>query len=486
MATFKDACYHYKRINKLNNTVLKLGVNDTWRPSPPTKYKGWCLDCCQHTDLTYCRGCTMYHVCQWCSQYGRCFLDNEPHLLRMRTFKNEVTKDELKNLIDMYDTLFPMNQKIVCRFISNTRQHKCRNECMTQWYNHLLMPITLQSLAIELDGDIYYVFGYYDNMNSINQTPFSFTNLVDIYDKLLLDNVNFVRMSFLPASLQQEYALRYFSKSRFISEQRKCVNDSHFSINVLENLHNPNFKIQITRNCSEMSFDWNEACKLVKNAGAYFDILKTSHIEFYSVSTRCRIFTQCKLKIASKLIIPNYITSNHKTLATEVHNCEWCSVNNSYTVWNDFRIKKIYDKVFNFLRAFSKFNINIGHCSSQEKMYEYVEDVLNVCNDERWKTSIIEIFNCLEPVELDDVKYVLFNHEINWDVINVLVHSIGKVPQILTLENVITIIQSIIYEWFDIRYMRNTPMVTFTIDKLRRLHTGLKTVEDDSGISDVE
>ncbi len=46
--------------------------------------------------------------------------------------------------------------------------------------------------------------------------------------------------------------------------------------------------------------------------------------------------------------------------------------------------------------------------------------------------------------------------------------------------------QSIIYEWFDIRYMRNTPMVTFTIDKLRRLYTGLKTVEYDSGISDIE
>nr|AXF43074.1 truncated NSP1 [Bovine rotavirus] len=241
MATFKDACYYYKRINKLNHAVLKLGVNDTWRPSPPTKYKGWCLDCCQHTDLTYCRGCTMYHVCQWCSQYGRCFLDNQPHLLRMRTFKNEVTKDDLMNLVDMYDTLFPMNQKIVDKFINNTRQHKCRNECVNQWYNHLLMPITLQSLSIELDGDVYYIFGYYDDMNNVNQTPFSFVNLVDIYDKLLLDDVNFTRMSFLPVTLQQEYALRYFSKSRFISEQRKCVSDSHFSINVLENLHNPSF-----------------------------------------------------------------------------------------------------------------------------------------------------------------------------------------------------------------------------------------------------
>nr|ABV66087.1 NSP1 [Rotavirus A] len=486
MATFKEACYYYKRIIKLNHAVLKLGVNDTWRPSPPTKYKGWCLDCCQHTDLTYCRGCTMYHVCQWCSQYGRCFLDNEPHLLRMRTFNNEVTKDDLMILVDMYDTLFPMNQKIVDKFINNTRHHRCRNECVNQWYNHLLMPITLQSLSIELDGDVYYIFGYYDDMNNVNQTPFSFVNLVDIYDKLLLDDVNFTRMSFLPVTLQQEYALRYFSKSRFISEHKKCVSDSHFSINVLENLHNPSFRMQITRNCSELSSDWNGACKIVKDTSAYFNILKTSHVEFYSISTRCRVFTQRKLKIASKLIKPTYTTSNHRTSATEVHNCKWCSINSSYTVWNDFRVKKIYDNIFNFLRALVKSNVNVGHCSSQEKIYECVENILDVCDNEKWKTSVTKIFNYLEPVELNAVNYVLFNHEVNWDVINVLVQSIGKVPQILTLNDVTTIMQSIIYEWFDTKYIRNTPMTTFTVDKLRRLCTGSKTVDYDSGISDVE
>ncbi|AFJ93027.1 nonstructural protein NSP1 [Rotavirus A] len=486
MATFKDACYYYKRINKLNHVVLKLGENDTWRPSPPTKYKGWCLDCCQHTDLTYCRGCAMYHVCQWCSQYSRCFLDNDPHLLRMRTFKNEITKDDLMNLIDMYNTLFPMNQKIVDKFINSTKQHKCRNEYMTQWYNHLLMPITLQSLSVELDGDVYYGGGYYDDMNNINQTPFSFINLVDVCDKLILDDVNFARMSFLPMPLQQEYAFRYFSKSRFKGEQRKCVNDSHFSINILENLHNPSFKMQITRNCSKISSDWNGACKLTKDVNAYFDILKTSHIEFYSISTRCRIFTQHKLKMVSKLIKSNYITSNHRALATEVHNCKWCSINNSYIVWNDFRIKKIYDNIFNFLPPPVKSNVNVGHCSSQEKIYEFVENVLDVCDNEKWKTSITEIFNYLEPVELNTIKYALFNHEVNWDVINILVQSIGKIPQILTLNDVIIIMHSIIYEWFDIRYMRNTPMTTFTIDKLRQLCTGPKTVEYDSCVSDIE
>ncbi|BAV35131.1 non-structural protein NSP1 [Rotavirus A RVA/Cow-tc/THA/A5-10/1988/G8P[1]] len=40
MATFKDACYHYKRMNKLNGSILKLGANDEWRPAPITKFKG--------------------------------------------------------------------------------------------------------------------------------------------------------------------------------------------------------------------------------------------------------------------------------------------------------------------------------------------------------------------------------------------------------------------------------------------------------------
>nr|AJC68693.1 NSP1 protein [Porcine rotavirus] len=486
MATFKDACYYYRRLNKLNHAVLKLGVNDAWRPSPPAKYKGWCLDCCQHTDLTYCRGCSIYHVCQWCNQYGRCFLDDEPHLLRMRTFRNDITKEDLTNLIDMYSVLFPMNQKIVDKFISNTKQHKCRNEYAPQWYNHLLMPITLQCLSIELDGDIYYIFGYYDNMKNINQTPFSFANLADMYDKLLLDDVNFNRMSFLPLVLQQEYALRYFSKSRFISEEKKCINDFHFSINVLENLHNPNFKMQITRNCSTMSIKWNEACKLVKNVKDYFDILKTSHVEFYDVSSRCRMFTQYKLKAVSRVAKPSYITSNHRALATEVHNCRWCTVNNSYIVWNDFRLRNIYDNVLSFIRALTKSNTNIGHCSSQEKIHEYIKYVFDVCDENKWNASVTNIFNCLDPVELDNVHYILLNHEVSWDVANILIQHIGKIPQILTLNDVKTALYSMIYDWFDIRYMRNTPMTTLAVDKLRQSYTKRKTVDYDSGLSDVE
>nr|BDF93099.1 NSP1 protein [Rotavirus A] len=486
MATFKDACYQYKKLNKLNNVVLKLGANDVWRPSTLTKRKGWCLECCQHTDLTYCQGCLIYHVCEWCSQYNRCFLDDDPHLLRMRTFRNEITKSDLENLINMYNTLFPINNKIVHKFANTIKQYKCRNEYLTQWYNHFLMPITLQSLSIELDGDIYYIFGYYDDMHKINQTPFSFTNLINKYDMLLLDSINFDRMAFLPLTLQQEYALRYFSKSRFITERRKCIEILHFSDNILDNLHNPNFTLQVIRNCSNMSVEWNKACNLIRNMSDYFDILKSSHTEFYDISPRCRMFTQYKLKIASKLIKPNYVASNHNSLATEVHNCKWCSINNNSIVWNDFRIKNVYNDIFNFIRALVKSNLYVGHCSSEEKIYESIKDVLNVCKENEWNMLVTEMFNQLEPITLNKDNYILLNHEINWNVMNVLINSIGKVPKILTLSDVILILRIIIYDWFDIRFMRNTPMTTFTVDKLKQLYAKDRTAEYDSGVSDIE
>lgn len=80
----------------------------------------------------------------------------------------------------------------------------------------------------------------------------------------------------------------------------------------------------------------------------------------------------------------------------------------------------------------------------------------------------------------------MLNYEINWNVVNVLINSIGKVPRILTLSDVISILRIIIYDWFDIRFMRNTPMTTFTVNKLKQLYEKDRTAEYDSGISDVE
>ncbi|BAU88565.1 non-structural protein NSP1 [Human rotavirus A] len=418
MATFKDACYHYKRMNKLNGSILKLGANDEWRPAPITKFKGWCLDCCQYTNLTYCRGCALYHVCQWCSQYNRCFLDEEPHLLRMRTFKNDINKEDVENLLNMYDTLFPIHEKIVNKFINNVKQRKCRNEYLLEWYNHLLFPLTLQALAIKLENSTYYIFGYYDCMEQENQTPFHFVNLINNYDRLLLDDRNFSRMAHLPPILQQEYALRYFSKSRFMNKPKRELERNDFADNLMEDRHSPTSLMQVTR----------------------------------------------------------------------IHNCKWCQITSCYKIWEDFRIKKIYNNVLDFIRALSKSNGMAGHCSSQEEIYKYVSKLFLIYDKEQWTGSIDRLFKCLEPVDINEVEYVLFDHEINWEVRGLISQCMnGNIPRILNLSDIRLILSSLIYDWFDIRYMRETPMTTSTTNELRKLNRKNELIDEyDLELSDVE
>lgn len=149
-------------------------------------------------------------------------------------------------------------------------------------------------------------------------------------------------------------------------------------------------------------------------------------------------------------------------------------------------LKNVYNDIFNFIRALVKSNLYVGHCSSEEKIYESIKDILNVCEENEWSMLVTEIFNQLDPIKLNEDSYVLLNYEINWNVMNVLINSIGKVPKILTLSDVISILRIIIYDWFDIRFMRNTPMTTFTVNKLKQLYEKDRTAEYDSGISDVE
>nr|BAA07346.1 NSP1 protein [Rotavirus sp.] len=474
MATFKDACYHYRKLNKLNGLVLKLGANDAWRPAPIAKYKGWCLDCCQHTDLTYCRGCALFHVCQWCSQYNRCFLDEEPHLLRMRTFRNQISRKDIEGLINMYNTLFPINERIVDKFISNVKQRRCRNEFLIEWYNHLLLPITLQALMVELEGDVYYIFGYFDHMEKENQTPFQFVNMINNYDKLLLDDKNFDRMTNLPVILQQEYAFRYFSKSRFISKTKKSVNRHDFANNLMEEMDNPISLMQVMRNCVNEYMDdknWNEKCTLIVDMKSYMELMKSSYTEHYSVSQRCKLFTIYKLNIISKLIKPNYIFSNHGAHALDVHNCKWCQMNNHYKIWDDFRLKKVYNNTMCFIRALMKSNKNVGHRSSQEVVYEYMSNIFIVWKNEKWNKSMQMIFDYLEPVEISGIEYILLDHELSWEIRGIVMQIMnGEIPRILTFNDVKKIISAIIYDWFDVRYMREMPLIISTTNELRKMN----------------
>ncbi|ADZ28323.1 nonstructural protein NSP1 [Human rotavirus A] len=491
MATFKDACYYYKKLNKLNSLVLKLGANDEWRPAPVTKYKGWCLDCCQYTDLTYCRGCALYHVCQWCSQYNRCFLDEEPHLLRMRTFKDVITKEDIEGLLTMYEILFPINEKLVNKFINSVKQRKCRTEYLLEWYNHLLMPITLQALTIKLEDSTYYIFGYYDCMEHENQTPFQFINLLEKYDKLLLDDRNFNRMLHLPTILQQEYALRYFSKSRFLSKGKKRLNRNDFSDNLVEDRHSPTSLIQVVRNCISThpnDYEWNKACTFVVDARNYINIMNSSYTEHYSVSQRCKLFTKYKFGIISKLVKPNYIFSSHESCALNVHNCRWCQINSHYKVWEDFRLKKIYNNVMDFIRALVKSNTSIGHCSSQESVYIFMLEMFLICEMKKWNEAVEVRFNCLDPVDINGTYYVLLDYEVNWEVRGLVMQSMdGKIPRILNLNDANKLLITMVFDWFDIRYMRETPMTTLTVNKLRTLNKRNELIDEyDLELSDVE
>nr|ADN93329.1 NSP1 [Bovine rotavirus A]QDM35332.1 NSP1 [Rotavirus A] len=491
MATFKDACYHYKKLNKLNSLVLKLGANDEWRPAPVTKYKGWCLDCCQYTNLTYCRGCALYHVCQWCSQYNRCFLDEEPHLLRMRTFKDVITKEDIEGLLTMYETLFPINEKLVNKFINFVKQRKCRNEYLLEWYNHLLMPITLQALTINLEDSVYYIFGYYDWNGACKPDPVYCFISIGTSSKEAQDDRNFHRMSHLPAILQQEYALRYFSKSRFLSKGKKRLNRNDFSDNLMEDRHSPTSLIQVVRNCISThmnDYEWNKACKVIVDARNYINIMNSSYTEHYSVSQRCKLFTKYKFGIISKLVKPNYIFSNHESYALNVHNCKWCQINNHYKVWEDFRLRKIYNNIMDFIRALVKSNGNVGHCSSQESVYKCIPDIFLICKMEKWNEAVEILFNYLEPVDINGTEYALLDYEVNWEVRGLVMQNMdGKVPRILNINDTKKILSAIIFDWFDTRYMRETPMTTSTTNQLRTLNKKNELIDEyDLELSDVE
>nr|UUB88312.1 NSP1-253-UG [synthetic construct] len=230
MATFKDACFHYRRLTALNRRLCNIGANSIWMPVPDAKIKGWCLECCQIADLTHCYGCSLPHVCKWCVQNRRCFLDNEPHLLKLRTVKHPITKDKLQCIIDLYNIIFPINDKVIRKFERMIKQRECRNQYKIEWYNHLLLPITLNAAAFKFDeNNLYYVFGLYEKSVSDIYAPYRIVNFINEFDKLLLDHINFTRMSNLPIELRNHYAKKYFQLSRLPSSKLKQIYFSDFT-----------------------------------------------------------------------------------------------------------------------------------------------------------------------------------------------------------------------------------------------------------------
>ncbi|ASK51191.1 NSP1, partial [Rotavirus A] len=294
-----------------------------------------------------------------------------------------------------------------------------------------------------------------------------------------------------PVILQQEYALRYFSKSRFLSKGKKRLSRNDFSDNLMEDRHSPTSLMQVVRNCISIHIndcEWNKACTLIVDARNYVSIMNSSYTEHYSVSQRCKLFTKYKFGIVSKLVKPNYIFSSHESCALNVHNCKWCQINNHYKVWEDFRLRKIYNNIMDFIRALVKSNGNVGHCSSQESVYKYIPDLFLICKTEKWNEAVEMLFNYLEPVDINGTEYVLLDYEVNWEVRGLVMQNMdGKVPRILNMSDTKKILSAMIFDWFDTRYMRETPMTTSTTNQLRTLNKRNELIDEyDLELSDVE
>nr|BCY23774.1 non-structural protein 1 [Rotavirus A] len=472
MATFKDACFHYQKINELNRRLLSLGVNSSWRPSPLTNCKGWCLDCCQHTDLTYCLGCSLYHVCQWCSQKERCFLDNAPHFTRIRTLKEPVTFEDLDNYVKLMMKLFPINAKLVNKFIKNINQNKCRNEMQDQWYNQLLLPITLSALKIVIGEDIFYVLGLYENTANLNETAFSLVNLVDKYDRLLLDDYNFQRMSFLPVNLQEKYALKYISNSRFLSQSDKVLAFNHFTQESVKDLTVPTSSIYMKRNVTDSTLTidttWNATLLLVANVRKFLSDMNSIRYIPFEVSQCNEIFLKRKFVELGSIVAPGYIASNHLKKASRITKCKWCTAHPN-TILSDYRMKMIYDVIMEFLRVLVKSNVNVGHCSSVETIFKSIPCLFNPLDNKKFSAALEKFFIYLDPQLVQGVYYVLMDHMLSPQLVSFILKSGKHFSTILTKHDIKCLILNVFNAWFDLPSLQTIPFTLYQTSALLKL-----------------
>ncbi|AOW69410.1 NSP1, partial [Rotavirus A] len=462
MATFKDACFHYRRITRLNRELLKIGANSVWTPTYSNKIKGWCIECCQYTELTFCHGCSLMHVCQWCIQNKRCFLDNTPHLLKLRTFESPITKKKLQCVIDMYNSIFPINCNVINKFKKMINQRKCRNELNDVWYNQLLLPITLNAAVFKFQSKEIYVFGFYEGNGSCINLPYRFVNCTDIYDKLLLDQVNFERMCDLPNNLQSMYATKYFKMSRLPSMKMKQVYYSDFTKQNLLRRYGINTRL-ILRNVTETN--WNSEIEmhkdLVNNKNKILMALSDSRIKQFETHElnlgriKADIFElghHCK---------PNYISSNHWQSASQVVQCKWCNV--KYMFKNmDWRMESMYNEIMSFLQSCYKSNVNVGHCSSVENIYSLVRNLFWLSITKHVDEIIEKLFNAMYPIDREEKKLISFHYQMDFSLyihIKTLLNT-ESLPFFLTLQQFSNVIKGIIDHWCNISELSLLPLCT--------------------------
>ncbi|ARB49214.1 NSP1 [Rotavirus A] len=480
MATFKDACFHYRRITKLNRELLRIGANSVWTGVSSNKIKGWCIECCQLTELTFCHGCSLAHVCQWCIQNKRCFLDNEPHLLKLRTFESPITREKLQCIIDLYNLLFPVSPGVISKFKKIVKQRKCRNEFDKSWYNQLLLPITLNAAAFKFQSREIYVFGFYEGSSPCIDLPYRFVNCIDLYDKLLLDQINFERMSSLPDNLQSIYASKYFKLSRLPSMKLKQIYYSDFSKQNLINKYKTKSRI-VLRNLTE--FNWDSQTDLhhdlINNKDKILAALSTSSLKQFETHdlnlgrVKADIFElghNCK---------PDYISSNHWQPASKISQCKWCNVKYAFRDM-DWKMESMYNELLSFIQSCYKSNVNVGHCSSIESAYPLVKDLLWHSITKYIDQAIEKLFNAMNPVQVNEQQEINFHWQIDiafYMHIKMILKT-EALPFTFTLGQFNSIIKGIVNQWCNVTELDHLPLCTEQTHKLIKLEEEGKLSEE--------
>ncbi|ANC33540.1 NSP1, partial [Rotavirus G3] len=465
---------------KLNRELLRIGANSVWTPASPSKIEGWCMECCQLTKLTYCYGCSLAHVCQWCVQNRRCFLDNEPHLLRFRAFESPITKDKLQCIVDLYKELFPINQNAIKKFKKMTNQRKCRNELNVTWYNQLLLPITLNAAVFKFGQREVHVFGMYEGATTTTELPYRLVNHIDLYDKLLLDQINFERMSELPCELQRIYAQKYLKSSRLPSMRLKQVYYSDFTKQNLINRYKSKVRILI-RNVSEFRWESDQAMHhdLVNNKDKILAALSTASVKQLETHDLNLGRLQLETFELGHHCKPNYIASEHWQPASKIGNCEWCSVKYMFRDM-DWKIESLYNELMSFIQSCYKSNVNVGHCSSTENVYPIIKDIFWHSITEFIDGTIEKLFNAMNPVLVHDKRVIAFQWQID---IALFLHikkilQIEAMPSALTLDQFTTIIKAIIDQWCNVGELEQLPLCVRRTDDLLDLQEEGKLSEE--------
>ncbi|ANC33543.1 NSP1, partial [Rotavirus G3] len=465
---------------KLNRELLRIGANSVWTPASPSTIEGWCVECCQLAKLTYCYGCSLAHVCQWCVQNRRCFLDNEPHLLKFRSFESPITKDKLQCIIDLYKELFPISQSVIKKFKKMTNQRKCRNELNATWYNQLLLPITLNAAVFKFGQREVHVFGTYEGAAATTELPYRLVNHIDLYDKLLLDQINFERMSELPCELQRVYAQKYLKLSRLPSMRLKQVYYSDFTKQNLINRYKSKTRI-LTRNVSEFRWESDQAMHhdLVNNKDKILAALSTSNVKQLETHDLSLGRLQSETFELGHHCKPNYIASEHWQPASKVGNCDWCNVKYMFRDM-DWKIESLYNELMSFIQSCYKSNVNVGHCSSSETIYPIIKEIFWHSITEYIDGTIEKLFNAMNPVLVHDTRVIAFQWQID---IALFLHikkilQTEAIPSTMTLDQFTTIIKAIIDQWCNVSELDQLPLCTRQTDDLLDLQEEGKLSEE--------